>query len=72
MRWDYPPLNINPVFPGLGIIIIIIVVIIITIISFFKVDFYILFPTRKSQLTSTSQENSKKKSDTKRFANSLI
>ena len=46
MRWDYPPLNINPVFPGLGIIIIIIVVIIITIISFFKVDFYITKQTQ--------------------------
>ena len=33
MRWDYPPQDINPVFPGLGdIIIIIIVIIIITII----------------------------------------
>ena len=71
MRWDYPLLNINPVFPGLGIIIIIIIIIIITI-SFFKVDFYILFTITKSQLTSTSQENSEKKSDTKRFANSLI
>ena len=41
MRWDYAPLDINPVFPGLGvnsiswsldIIIIIIIIIIITII----------------------------------------
>ena len=45
MRWDYPQLDINPVFPGLGgiinifiiiiifvIIIIIIIIIIITII----------------------------------------
>ena len=33
MRWDYPPLDINPVFTGLGeIIIIIIIIIIITII----------------------------------------
>ena len=33
MRWDYPPLDINPVFPGLkDIIIIIIIFIIITII----------------------------------------
>ena len=34
MRWDYYPLDINPVFPGLGgniSIIIIIIVIIITI-----------------------------------------
>ena len=27
MRWDYAPLDINPVFPGLGEIIIIIIVI---------------------------------------------
>ena len=26
MRWDYPPLDINPVFPGLGLIIIIIII----------------------------------------------
>ena len=31
MRWDYPPLDINPVFPGLGEIIIIIIIIIIVI-----------------------------------------
>ena len=35
MRWDYPPLGINPVFPGLGGIIIIVVIIIITIIVTF-------------------------------------
>ena len=29
MRWDYPPLDINPVFPGLGETIIIIIIIII-------------------------------------------
>ena len=28
MRWDYPLLDINPVFPGLGEIIIIIIIII--------------------------------------------
>ena len=34
MRWDYIPLDINPVFPGLGetIIIIIIIVVVINII----------------------------------------
>ena len=37
MRWDYPSLDINPVFPGLGEIILIISIIII-IISLFKVD----------------------------------
>ena len=29
MTWDYPPLDINPVFAGLGEIIIIIIIIII-------------------------------------------
>ena len=38
MRWDYPSLDINPVFPGLGEIIIISIIIIIIIISLFKVD----------------------------------
>ena len=32
MRWDYPPLDINLVFPGLGEIIIIIIIIIIVVI----------------------------------------
>ena len=32
MRWDYPQLDINPVFPGLGGIIIIIFFVIIIII----------------------------------------
>ena len=32
MRWEYPPLDINSVFPGLAEIIIIIVVVIIIII----------------------------------------
>ena len=36
MRWDYPLLDINPEFPGLGVIIIsIIIIIIIIIITFF-------------------------------------
>ena len=33
MRWDYPLLDINPVFPGLGVIIIIIIIIIIITIT---------------------------------------
>ena len=33
MRWDYPPLEINPVFPGLRDIIIIIIVIVIFILN---------------------------------------
>ena len=32
MRWDYPPLEINPVFPGLRDIIIIIIIVIVIII----------------------------------------
>ena len=32
MRWDYSPLDINPVFSGLGEIIIIIIIVIIIII----------------------------------------
>ena len=32
MRWDYAPLDINPVFPGLGEIIFIIAIIIVIII----------------------------------------
>ena len=32
MRWDYSPLNINSVFPGLGDIIIIIINIIIIVV----------------------------------------
>ena len=32
MRWDYAPLYINPVFPGLGNIIIIVIIIIFIII----------------------------------------
>ena len=35
MRWDYPLLDINPVFPGLGEIIIIIIVIIVLKVWFF-------------------------------------
>ena len=40
MRWDYLPLDINPVFPGLGVIIIfmIIIIIIIIIIILFPVN----------------------------------
>ena len=51
MRWDYPPLDINPVFPGLGdlfIIIIItttIIIIFIIIINIIIVNcFYLTHP----------------------------
>ena len=36
MRWDYPPLDMNPVFPGVGEIIIIIIIIIIIYLSCFN------------------------------------
>ena len=32
MRWGYPSLDINPVFPGLEVIIIIVIIIVIIII----------------------------------------
>ena len=38
MKWDYPPLDINPVFSGLREIIIIIIIIIIITASLFIVD----------------------------------
>ena len=38
MRWDYPPLDINPVFSGLREIIIIIIIIITITASLFIVD----------------------------------
>ena len=40
MRWDYPPLDINPVFPGLGEIIIIIIITIIIIIIITVINYY--------------------------------
>ena len=39
MRWDYPPLDINPVFPDLGDVIIIINII-ITIINIYSGSIY--------------------------------
>ena len=47
MRWDYPPLDINPVFPGLGeiiiIIIITIIIIIITVINYYYYYYFVTF-----------------------------
>ena len=50
MRWDYPPLDINPVFPGLGeiiiiiiITIIIIIIIIITVINYYYYYYFVTF-----------------------------
>ena len=40
MRWDYPPLDINPVFSGLGEFIIIIIIIIINIIIILLLYYY--------------------------------
>ena len=36
MRWDYPPLDINPVFSGLGGMMMMIIIIIIIIIIYHK------------------------------------
>ena len=45
MRWDCPPLDINPLFPGLGgFIIIIIVIIIIIIIYLFRLTKKLFWP----------------------------
>ena len=41
MRWDYAPLYINPVFPGLGEIIIIVIIIIFIIIIIIIITFTI-------------------------------
>ena len=51
MKWDYTPLDINPVFPCLGVIIIIIVIIIITIIIIIIIIIYnsTLFPTKPKE-----------------------
>ena len=32
MRWDCPPLDINPAFPGLGEIIIIIIIVVVVVV----------------------------------------
>ena len=42
MRWDYRPLNINPVFPGLREIIIIIIIIVINIIIIIILFLYLV------------------------------
>ena len=44
MRWDYPTLDINPVFPGLGDIIVVIIIIIIIIITI------IILPTDRPEI----------------------
>ena len=36
MRWDYPPLDINPLFPSLRVIIIIIIIIIMVMMMMIK------------------------------------
>ena len=41
MRWDYAPLDISPVFPGLGEIIIIIIIIIIIFVLFLSFYFWL-------------------------------
>ena len=42
MRWDYPPLDINLVFPGLGEIIIIIIIVVIIIVIMIVITITIL------------------------------
>ena len=46
MRWDYPTLDINPVFPGLGDIIVVIIIIIIIII----IITIIILPTDRPEI----------------------
>ena len=53
MRWDYPPLDINPVFPGLGVIIIIIVIVVIIIIII--VSWELLFKTGSDKLAKSDK-----------------
>ena len=57
MRWDYLPLDINPVFPGLGVIIIIIVIviIIIIIIIIIIVSWELLFKTGSDKLAKSDK-----------------
>ena len=54
MRWDYPPLDINPVFPGLGEIIVIIIITIVIIIIIYIIKNYsqkeLAFPKSYLQL----------------------
>ena len=47
MRWDYPPLEINPVFPGLRDIIIIFVIIIIVVIIIVIIIIYLFIVDNK-------------------------
>ena len=57
MRWDYIPLDINPVFPGLGetiIIIIIVVVINIIIININIIINIIIIPPGKVENSQVS------------------
>ena len=53
MRWDYPPLDINPVFSGLGYIIIIIIIIIILTILWqlhvFTIELFLWLFIKKAQ-----------------------
>ena len=56
MRWDYPPLNINPVFPGpRGVIIIIIIIITITIIIVIIIIIIIELTHSKTILENTAE-----------------
>ena len=48
MRWDYPPQDINPAFPGLGEIFIIIIIIIVIIIIIIQVLYFSWVEVRES------------------------
>ena len=53
IRLDYPLLDINPVFPGLGGIIIIIFIIFIVIIIIIIINYYYWANTHKTILENT-------------------
>ena len=64
MRWDYPPQDINPAFPGLGeifiiIIIITVVIIIIIIIIIIQVLYFSWVEVRESGSKDTYTGKSK-------------
>ena len=61
MRWDYPPLDIDPVFPSLGkiIIIIIIIIIISIIIIIIIVIVLIIIRTVEQEFLIRAEDSSK-------------
>ena len=57
MRWDYPPLDINPVFPGLGEPIIIIIIIITIIIIIFIIIIIVIIIIIKLSILLAKQNH---------------